>query len=239
MPRIARGLVNEGIYHVVNRGNGRQEVFHKEKDYEAFVGLIQEARNRWPVKALAYCIMPNHFHMALVPERGGQLSPWMQWLMTSHVRRYHRYYGSSGHMWQGRYKSFIVQNDNHLLMVLRYIEGNPVRAAMVKSAKDWAWSSHRLPPFPLRCRNTGPAMSMSRWRPTSFRGFVKVHGDRHHTETRRGKDVHARSTGWDQRYGGEEGRGRRKQDEKSSLSPFPPYVLPLEAYTWSSCGGLS
>lgn len=143
MPRIARGLVDGGIYHVINRGNGRQEVFHKEKDYEAFVALMQEARSRWPVRILAYCVMPNHFHMALVPEQGEQLSPWMQWVMTSHVRKYHRHYGSSGHVWQGRYKSFIVQNDAHLLMVLRYIEGNPVRAAIVKSAKDWTWSSHR------------------------------------------------------------------------------------------------
>lgn len=79
MPRIARGLIDQGIYHVINRGNGRQEVFHKEKDYEAFVELLQEARNRWPVKILAYCIMPNHFHMALLLEQGGHLSPWMQW----------------------------------------------------------------------------------------------------------------------------------------------------------------
>ncbi len=70
------------------------------------------------------------------------VSRWMQWLMTSHVRRYHRHYESSGHVWQGRYKSFMVQNEGHLLMVLRYIEGNPVRAKMVSSAKEWRWSSH-------------------------------------------------------------------------------------------------
>jgi putative transposase len=86
--------------------------------------------------------MPNHFHKAVKPEKGEDLSRWMQWLMTSHVRRYHRHYESSGHVWQGRYKSFIIQEDSHLLMVLRYIEGNPVRAKMVTSAREWHWSSH-------------------------------------------------------------------------------------------------
>ncbi|MEW6110434.1 MAG: transposase [Nitrospirota bacterium] len=86
--------------------------------------------------------MPNHFHIAVMPEKGEDLSRWMQWLMTSHVRRYHRHYGSSGHVWQGRYKSFMVQEDSHLLMVLRYIEGNPVRAGIVNSAREWKWSSH-------------------------------------------------------------------------------------------------
>ncbi|MFH1897894.1 MAG: transposase [Candidatus Desantisbacteria bacterium] len=71
------------------------------------------------------------------------LSKWMQWLMTSHVRRYHQHYGTSGHIWQGRFKSFIIHEDIHLLTVLRYVEGNPMRAGIVSSAKDWMWSSHK------------------------------------------------------------------------------------------------
>lgn len=142
MPWIVRGLADNIIYHVINRGNGRQEIFHKDKDYEAFLKLMNEAKRRYSVKLFAYCLMPNHFHMVLMPERGRELSRWMQWLMTSHVRRYHKHYGSSGHVWQGRFKSFMVQEDVHLLMVLRYIEGNPVRAKMVSSAKEWKWSSH-------------------------------------------------------------------------------------------------
>ncbi len=143
MPRIARGLMDNCIYHVINRGNAGQKVFRKEEDYEAFVQLMEEAKERCGVSILAYCIMPNHFHMALVPGQKEELSLWMQWLMTSHVRRYHRHYGSSGHIWQGRYKSFPVQEDRYLLTLLRYIEGNPVRAAMVESAMAWKWSSHR------------------------------------------------------------------------------------------------
>jgi len=142
MPRIVRGLGDEVVYHVINRGNGGREVFHKEKDYEAFVRLMKEAKDRYPVKLYGYCLMPNHFHMAVRPKKGEELSKWMQWLMTSHVRRYHSHYESSGHVWQGRYKSFMVQEDKHLLMVLRYIEGNPGRAKMVASAKEWRWSSH-------------------------------------------------------------------------------------------------
>lgn len=143
MPRIARGLCDGYIFHILNRGNGRQEVFHKDGDYHSFVCLIHDALQSFDVKLLAYCLMPNHFHALLQPETGADISKFMQWLMTSHVRRYHQHYGTSGHIWQGRYKSFIVQEDHHLLTVVRYIEGNPVRADLVKSAKSWKWSSHR------------------------------------------------------------------------------------------------
>jgi len=143
MPRIARGLGDSCVYHVLNRGNGRSEVFHGSGDYEAFLEIVEEAKDRYAVRILAYCVMPNHFHMVLIPERGVDLSKWMQWVMTSHVRKYHRQYGSSGHVWQGRYKSFLIQSDSHLLTVLRYIEGNPVRARLVDSAKAWRCSSHR------------------------------------------------------------------------------------------------
>lgn len=142
MPRIARGLSDGHIYHVLNRGNGKQEVFHKEGDYRSFRVLIAEAKEICQVDVLAYCLMPNHFHFLLQPQKANELSKWMQWLMTSHVRRYHRHYGTSGHIWQGRFKSFIVQDDEHLLTAVRYIEANPVRAQLVKSAKDWIWSSH-------------------------------------------------------------------------------------------------
>lgn len=142
MPRIARGLADGLIYHVLNRGNGKQTVFHKDRDYNAFVELMKEAKKKYEVKIFAYCLMPNHFHIVIMPIRAGELSKYMQWLMTSHVRRYHRHYETSGHVWQGRFKSFIIQEDNHLLTVLRYVEGNPVRKGIVKSAKQWNWSSH-------------------------------------------------------------------------------------------------
>ena len=154
MPRITRGLVDGFIYHVINRGNGGREIFHKPEDYEVFITLMEEAKTRFSGMIFAYCLMPNHFHMVLMPNQAVELSKGMQWLMTSHVRRYHKHYGTSGHIWQGRFKSFIIQGDAHLLMVLRYVENNPVRAGLVSSARDWLWSSHREVigsrcPFPI------------------------------------------------------------------------------------------
>lgn len=141
MPRTARASVGDYCYHVIKRGNGRAEVFHAEGGYQAFVTLLREASERVPIRLLAYCLMPNHFQLALWPYRDGDLSQWMQWLLTAHVRRYHRWHDSSGHVWQGRFKAFPIEQDTHLLTLLRYIERNPVRASLVARAEDWWWSS--------------------------------------------------------------------------------------------------
>ena len=143
MPRTARASAGGYCYHILNRGNGRAAVFHKDDDYRAFVRLIAEACRRRPMRVLAYCLMPNHFHLALWPFGDGDLSTWMQWLLTAHVRRHHRHYHSSGHVWQGRFKAFPIQEDAHLLSVVRYIERNPLRAGLVAWAEDWEWSSLR------------------------------------------------------------------------------------------------
>jgi putative transposase len=144
MPRTARASKANYCYHVLNRGNGRARIFHKNGDYEAFVALFERACERLPMRILAYCLMPNHFHLVLWPRGDGDLSRWMQWLLTAHVRRYHRHYGGSGHVWQGRFKAFPIQLDEHLLAVLRYVERNPLRASLVERAEDWRWSSLRL-----------------------------------------------------------------------------------------------
>jgi putative transposase len=115
MPRIPRGQAAGYVYHIINRGNGRSEIFHKSQDYQAFLDLLAAAKKRQPVKVLAFCLMPNHFHLVLEPAHTTALSKFMQWLLTSHVRRYHRHYRSSGHIWQGRFKSFPIQRDEHLL----------------------------------------------------------------------------------------------------------------------------
>jgi putative transposase len=128
-------------YHVLNRGNARSRVFHKDDDYRAFLELIAEASLRHPMRILAYCLMPSHFHLALWPHADGDVSRWMHWLLTTHVARYLRHYQSSGHVWQGRFKAFPVEEDEHLLVVLRYIERNPLRAGLVERAEAWPWSS--------------------------------------------------------------------------------------------------
>ena len=143
MPRAARASVGGICCHVLNRGNGHATVYHGRSDYEDFIVLMVRACDRVPMRVLGYCLMPNHFHLALWPREDGDMGRWMQWLMTSHVRRHHGRRQTDGHLWQGRYKSFPVQNDTHLATVLRYVERNPLRAGLVSHAADWPWSSHR------------------------------------------------------------------------------------------------
>ena len=164
MPRNSRSSLGGYVYHALNRGNGRRTIFHKDGDYAAFVKLLRQAGERTPVRLLAYCLMPNHFHLALWPQGDGDLSDYMMWLLTAHVRRYHEHYHSSGHVYQGRFRSFPVQDDDHLLTLLRYIERNPVRAGLVERAEDWRWSSAavlRAPePPPL---DPGPVVRPAGW----------------------------------------------------------------------------
>jgi len=164
MTRPARASVGGVCYHVVNRGNAQAEVFHKDEDYAAFVRLIEDAFTRLPMRVLAYCLMPNHFHMVLWPHGDGDLSRWMQWLLTSHVRRYHRHYHGSGHVWQGRFKAFPIQQDEHLLTVLRYVERNPLRANLVERAEQWEWSSAGRAKKPLPAwLHVGPVRYDGNW----------------------------------------------------------------------------
>ena len=148
MPRPPRAAAAKTCHHVLNRGNGRNTVFHKDGDYAAFLKLLKQASDRVPMRLLAFCLMPNHFHLVVWNRKDGDLSKWMQWLTTSHVRRYHRHYHSSGHVWQDRFKSFPIQSDEHLLTVMRYVERNPVRAKSIKvrKAQSWPWSSLGTPP---------------------------------------------------------------------------------------------
>jgi putative transposase len=141
MPRIARASVGGVWYHALNRGNRREAVFHKRADYEAFVNAMSDAQTRLPLHILGYCVMPNHFHLVVRPRGDGDLSRWMQWLLSAHARRYHSQYGTTGHVWEGRFKAFPVQDNDHLVTVLRYVECNALRAELVARAEDWKWSS--------------------------------------------------------------------------------------------------
>jgi putative transposase len=141
MPRTARASAANSCYHVLNRGNARVCVFYDDDDYAAFVTLINEATLRVPMRTIAYCLMPNHFHLILWPRGDGDVSRWMQWLLTAHVRRHARLHRTTGHIWQGRFKAFPIQEDGHLLTVVRYVERNPLRAGLVGRAEDWPWSS--------------------------------------------------------------------------------------------------
>lgn len=163
MPRTARASQGGFCYHVLNRGNGRRTVFHKQGDYAAFLKLLGQAAERTPVRLLAYCLLPNHFHLALWPRADGELSDYMMWLLTAHVRRYHQHYHSSGHVWQGRFRAFPIQEDDHLLTVLRYIERNPVRAGLVAKAEDWPRSSAASARPVLPLVDAGPVPRPGDW----------------------------------------------------------------------------
>ncbi|MBE0492402.1 MAG: transposase [Sulfurospirillum sp.] len=141
MPRIPRGESVGGLYHVINRGNMQMQVFHDDQDYNYFLQLLEDGLKREAVSLQAYCLMPNHFHLLLKPEIEGSLSRLMQWLMTSHVRHFHKKNKTSGHIWQGRYKSFLVQKESYYLSVMRYIEANALRAKLVDDAGLWMYGS--------------------------------------------------------------------------------------------------
>ena len=143
MARIPRKAVGDEIYHIINRANGREQIFQKEKDYEAFEKILFEAKERCPMRILSFCIMPNHWHFVLYPKKGEDLSNFMRWVTHTHTQRYHAHYNSigCGHIYQGRFKSFPIEKDNHFLQVCRYVERNPLRAGLVQKAEDWRWSS--------------------------------------------------------------------------------------------------
>jgi putative transposase len=162
MARTARASRGGICYHVINRGNGRARVFHDDADYRQFLRLMERTSERLAMRVLAYCLMPNHFHLVLWPLGDGDLSRWMQGLMTAQVRRHHKRHGTDGHLWQGRFKAFPIQHDDHLLTVLRYVERNPLRAGLVERARDWPWSS--LGPRPVVALHKGPVPRPASWR---------------------------------------------------------------------------
>jgi putative transposase len=118
-------------------------VFHKDEDYEAFERILREGLDRYEVDLLAYQLMPNHWHLVLRPRRDGEMSRFLRWGTATHTMRYHAHYHTSGqgHVYQGRFKSFPVQDDDHFFTVARYVERNALRAGLVRRAEQWRWGS--------------------------------------------------------------------------------------------------
>jgi putative transposase len=140
MPRPLRPIDDRLVYHVINRGNNRAPVFFDDGGYEAFLKALGDLKQRRPFEFYGYCLMSNHVHLLIRP-LDTPISRLMQSLLVSHTQRYHRCHHSGGHVWQGRFKSPVIQDDDHLLTVLRYIEANPLRARMVEAAGNYRWSS--------------------------------------------------------------------------------------------------
>ena len=143
---MARGLrtdVGDIVYHVINRGNGRMPIFHSDDDYRYFEFLLREMAETYLMRILAYELMPNHWHLLLYPRKDGDLSRAMHWMTTAHVTAYRSRSKTlgHGHVYQGRYKSFVVGDDAYFLSVLKYTERNAPRAGLAVRAEDWRWGS--------------------------------------------------------------------------------------------------
>jgi putative transposase len=145
MPRRLRFDSAGYVFHVLNRAVARTNLFEKGADYAAFVEILRQAEAWRPMRLLAYCLMPNHWHLVLWPRNDGDLSAYLRWLTVTHVQRWHAHHhtSGSGSLYQGRYKSFPVQEDEHLLTVCRYVERNALRAGLVTRAEAWQWGSLR------------------------------------------------------------------------------------------------
>ena len=143
MPRTARIAPGGMIFHVLNRGVGRMRLFLKDADFEAFERNILKTLESRPMRICAYCLLSNHGHLVLWPERDGDLGAFMQKLTITHVRNWqeNRHRVGYGHLYQGRYKSFPVESDDYFYQVVRYVERNALRANLVTRAEDWRWSS--------------------------------------------------------------------------------------------------
>ncbi len=143
MPRIARRAPKGWVYHALNRAVARLPLFQKEADYEAFERVLEEAQELFPLDIFAYCVMPNHWHFVLRPMKDNQLTAFLRWLAHTHTMRWHAHYHTSGtgHLYQGRFKSFPVEDDDHFYTLVRYVERNALRANLVAQAEAWRWSS--------------------------------------------------------------------------------------------------
>jgi putative transposase len=143
MPRRRRAGSAGLIFHVINRGAKRAGLFDNSADYAAFENLLAETRERMQISLLGYCLMPNHWHLILWPDRDDHLSTFMRRLTGTHALRWnaHRQLSGIGAVYQGRFKAIPVQADFHFLRMCRYVERNPLRAGLVGQAADWRWSS--------------------------------------------------------------------------------------------------
>jgi putative transposase len=131
------------VYHVLNRSVAGLPLFRKEADYEAFERIMVEAQRLHPTRILAWGVMRNHWHFVVWPREEGEVTAYFRWLAHTHAMRWHVAHGTvgRGHLYQGRFKSFPVQEDEHFLAVCRYVERNALTARVVERAEDWRWGS--------------------------------------------------------------------------------------------------
>jgi len=143
MPRCARVDVGGEIYHVINRALARLRIFSTDEDYQLFEKILEDTIELTEMRILGYIVMPNHWHLVLYPREDGDMGTFMHRLTNTHTRRFHTRNQTVGHgpLYQGRYKSFLVDSEGYLFTLLKYVERNPVRAKLTQTCEAWQWGS--------------------------------------------------------------------------------------------------
>jgi len=166
MPRSRRPSLPGLVFHTVNRAAKRAPLLERSADYTAFSCVLEQAVSRFDIALLAYCLMPNHWHLIVRPQTS-TLSQFMHWLETTHARRWQTARGLDGQgaVYQGRFKAVPVATDEHFLWVCRYVERNPVRAGLVARAEEWEWSSlwRRIHHSATECLSAWPIAIPANW----------------------------------------------------------------------------
>ena len=143
MPRIARAIATGFPHHVIQRGNNKEKVFVDKKDREQYLSLLKEYTDKWDSPILAYCLMSNHVHLLTRPREEESLYKMMQGVTLCYTQYMNRKYKRTGRLWESRYHSCIVDKEQYMWAVARYIEQNPTRAKIVKKEEDFLYSSAR------------------------------------------------------------------------------------------------
>ena len=143
MARLPRLALADHPHHVMQRGNNRQAIFVSDADYAVWLDLLYENAKKFAVALHAYVLMPNHFHLLATPQTDQGLPHMMQAIGRSYVRYFNDCHQRTGTLWEGRYKSTVIQAEGYLLPCMAYLDLNPVRGGLAAHAPDYAWSSHR------------------------------------------------------------------------------------------------
>jgi len=145
MPRLARAFMDHSCYHIITRGNQRQRVFMRDKDYIRYLEILKKAKQRYDILLYSYCLMPNHVHLLIETESSHNMSKFMQWLNRGYSAYFNASYKTVGHLWQGRFISKPILKDQYMTHCANYIESNPLRVkiSMVDNIADYKWSSYR------------------------------------------------------------------------------------------------
>ena len=168
MPRIARIVVPGQAHHVTQRGNRRMQTFFCDEDYEEYLSLLGHWCAKFEVRIWAYCLMPNHVHLILLPATVGGLARAVGEIHQRYTRRINFREGWRGHLWQGRFASFVM-SEKHLMGATRYVERNPVKGGFVARAEDWRWSSAAA-----HCGDEGDCLAEREWLTERIAGMTST-----------------------------------------------------------------